>query len=572
MAHNILLENTFYAKNSIILTDIDNLYNHIKKLEKKKKSFLNHIDERELLNLVLQNINSLIENINKSSTNNELFLSEELIKYINKHSISKKTHIDSSSNFNREIRANSTLLKALILLTILMQIDENGVDSANIYLSLNSNSNSLSIQMPNFIDYHPEQESILFGKESHKFDEKSKKFYGLYLFFINIIVDKLYGKVKIYNKNSNKYKIFITIPVEIEDRHENDTIDKNSAVKSLRKKLAIYSRSRYISHKIKDCLDEYNFYIKILTYKKDKNPNFKNYDLVIIDSDLLNKELASSLSKEENIKLLLLKDKESSDSSFTAISDKVLTKPFNKSELSFSVLELFSDEIKNSKLSEDREKNKKVIIADSNLANLKLLEHMISQYNIDVFSTSDGKELIEILEKNGADLIIVDNNLSSMDAYETAKYIRAKKKYNHIPIVIHSSFSLNKQSISNIFHAGFDSYLPKPFTSKDIKSILKRYLTIDEKDKRESSTKEFLALYQDIDTLIEKYAQSNKINNLKSLLVKIKEELNKLEQYDLVSNIDNIINSINLSNTIDKFLVNDFINKFRSYIFSISNS
>ena len=575
MANSILLENSIYTNNSTILADIDDLYKNIKKLEKKKLSFLSQNSERELLNSLLKDINSLIENINTFYTADELFLTEDIINYINKHKLSKKAIISNSTDFNREIRANDTLIKAIALLLIMMQIDENRLDFANVYFSLNTNKSTLSIQMPKFIDYCPEQESILLNKETHKFIDKSKKFYGLYLFFINTIVQKLNGNVKIYTKNSSKYKIFITLPVKIETKIQQDSSVQNTLLTSLRKKVAIYSQSRYIAHKIQEYLDEYNFYIKILPYKKGKNPNLINYDLAIIDSELLNKELINLISTTNDMKIILIKDREKPKSSFNSIADKCLNMPFNKSELTFSILELFNREIKSDK-SENRQldkdiKKKKVIIADSNLANLKLLEYIISQYNIDIYTTTDGKELINLLEKYGADLIITDSNLSTIDAYETTKFIRKKKKYNHIPIVIHSSFSFNNHSISNIFLAGFDAYLPKPFSSKNINNILKRYLSIDEKSNKKSSIKEFLALYRDIDILIEKYTNENKINSLKSLLIQLKEELSKLNQQNLVSDIDKIIHSITTTSTLDKLLIGNFINKFRSYTFSITN-
>ncbi len=571
MGNSIMLDKSIHSSDNTILDDIDKFYDNIKKLEKKKISFLTHNNETALLNSILKNINIIIEKINLFSTTNKLFLTNDIIDYINKHKLSNKITVNKSSNFNREISANEILIKAIVILLSLMQIDENKVGSANIYLNLNKNS--LSIQIPKFIDYTPEQESILLEKDTHKFIDKNKKFYGLYLFFINTIIKKLDATIKIYTKNSSKYKILINVPIKIEE----DTIAPNCALISLRKKVAIYSQSKYIAHKIQNYLDEYNFYIKIIPYKQDINPNFLNYDLLIIDSELLNKKLSNNISKAENIKLILLKDNKNPKFIFKSIENKVLNKSFNKNELTFSIIELFNAEINsnnivinNTKLNTNTEK-KKVIIADSNLANLKLLEYMISKYNIDIYTSANGREVIKILEKYGADLIIVDSNLSSMDGYETTKLIRAKNKYNHIPIVIHSSFTLNNQSISNIFLAGFDAYLPKPFSSKDINNILNRYLTIDQKSKKNISTKEFLALYKDIDALIEKYASNNKINNLKSLLSKLKEELSRLEQHNLTSDIDDIILSITLNNTVDKILVKNFINKFRSYIFSVTN-
>lgn len=184
--------------------------------------------------------------------------------------------------------------------------------------------------------------------------------------------------------------------------------------------------------------------------------------------------------------------------------------------------------------------------------------------------TKNGKEAIELLEKYGADLVIIDNNLEELDGYEVVKLIRADSRYKHIPIAIHSSFSMDNQSIGNIFLAGFDSYLPKPFKKEDIETLLNRYLQTNNQVASKDDIKEFLALYQDVDALIEKYANNKQVTQLESLLSKLKQELNKLNNKELAADIDNILVTTSRSN-LDTILIKEFINKYQSYIFSLTN-
>ncbi len=571
MAHNILLESKI---NSNILANITNLFNTSKELEKSKTALLNN-NETELLNSILHILTLLIQDI-KNQYNKEIFTINDIVNFINQHSLN--VNISTLNNFTKEIESNKVLIESIVLLLILIQIDENSLNIADI--NLNINSNNLTIEMGNFIEYNSYQKDILFEKESHKFVDECKKFYGLYLFLIKTIAKKLNAIVNIEKQNGNMYKINISVPVKINSIKNIET-NPEDTLSILDKKIAIYESSKYFSHKIEEFLNDYNLNVEIIPYNKGKTPNLTSFDLLIIDSKLIDKKLSDqifTLKLINNFKVIIVDESGDINSSYINLANKILSKKFSKEELTLSIANLFDKKelkpIKSKKstpINIDKSSNKKrVIVADSNITNLKLLEYLIKEHNFDVLSTKNGKEVIDLLEKYGADLIIIDNNLEEMNGYDVVKLIRANSKYKHIPIAIHSSFSMDNQSISNIFLAGFDSYLPKPFSNKDIDTLLKRYLKVEDKVTNKESVKEFLALYQDIDTLIEKYTNNKQIAQLNSLLINLKKELNKLKNKELVADIDKILISMNSSN-LDTILIKQFINKYQSYIFSLTN-
>ncbi len=592
MAHNILLDNKM---NNNILKSIENLHINSNELEKNKISLLNNSTETELLNSILQSLTSTIHDI-KNQYNKEQFTINDIIDFINQHYSNLNINISTSNSF-AEIENNKLLIEATVLLLALMQIDENRVDRANINLNMDSNDN-LIVEMADYLECNANQKDILFTKKSHKFDDKDKKFYGLYLFLIETIAKKLDAIVNVDGSRANMYKIKISIPVTRSSAEviKLDSV-KNSETKTvediktetspeyilsmLDKKVAIYQVSKYFSHKIEGFLEESSLDVEIVPYEKEELPNFTNYNLLIIDTRLVEKKLADhifTLRLISDLKVIFINESGHIGPEYINLADKILGKNLSKEELALSISKLFDkEELKPIKSKKSTAKNehkisnkKRVIIADGNTTNLKLLEYIIKEHDFDVLSTKNGKEAIELLEKYGANLVIIDNNLEELNGYEVVKLIRADNRYKHTPIAIHSSFSMDNQSIGNIFLAGFDSYLPKPFKKEDIETLLNRYLKTNKKVASKDEIKEFLALYQDVDILIEKYANSKQISQLESLLSNLKQELNKLNNQELVADIDKILVTTSRSN-LDTILIKEFINKYQSYIFSLTN-
>ena len=266
--------------------------------------------------------------------------------------------------------------------------------------------------------------------------------------------------------------------------------------------------------------------------------------------------------------------------------DATINRAFVEKEINEVVHKLFSNElidinstIDNKELKELEDKvlitppqkrdksTLKVLIADDDRINRHILEYMLKQYNLEVCSAKDGEEALEILEQNECNLIILDSIMPKMDGFETIKHIRANKKYNSTPVIIHTSFSLGNNTIENIFKLGFDSYLPKPFNKHELKALLERYVELDEiKDDSndikiennsdyKENVQEFLAIYGDSDKLIERYIKEQRAQQALDLIVDLKEVSYKIGAKKFIESLKRVEKELKATNNVDNNLI-----------------
>lgn len=121
------------------------------------------------------------------------------------------------------------------------------------------------------------------------------------------------------------------------------------------------------------------------------------------------------------------------------------------------------------------EKKKIVIADDEEVMQAALTELLFERY--DVLTAYNGKEALEMTEKEEPDLVIMDILMPIMDGYEACKHIKAGIKTSSIPVLMLTA----KDGIDSAllgFNAGADSYMIKPFTTSvllaKIKNMIKR--------------------------------------------------------------------------------------------------
>ena len=119
-------------------------------------------------------------------------------------------------------------------------------------------------------------------------------------------------------------------------------------------------------------------------------------------------------------------------------------------------------------------KGKKILLAEDNEINQKIIAHLLRREKLEVDVANDGKEAVELFEKNHYDLLLLDLQMPHMDGYETANYIRRKLK-SLVPIVaMTASAFANEQT--RCFEVGINQYLSKPFSPDDLFQRLRYFL------------------------------------------------------------------------------------------------
>ncbi|OHD09800.1 MAG: hypothetical protein A2086_12765 [Spirochaetes bacterium GWD1_27_9] len=114
-------------------------------------------------------------------------------------------------------------------------------------------------------------------------------------------------------------------------------------------------------------------------------------------------------------------------------------------------------------ISEDIQEETKILIAEDNIVNQKILSHILGKAGYDSVVVSDGIEVLEVLQKENFDLIIMDIQMPKMNGIETAKIIR--KNNISIPIIALSGTIIEKTQFNDF---GIDKYLTKPINKNEL--------------------------------------------------------------------------------------------------------
>lgn len=122
--------------------------------------------------------------------------------------------------------------------------------------------------------------------------------------------------------------------------------------------------------------------------------------------------------------------------------------------------------------------NANILVVDDNEVNLTVLRNIIKTFGAEVDSAKSGAIALELAQAKNYDLMFIDYLMPDMDGIETLYSIRnINKYYKQAPAVL---VSANTFSNENEFKDnGFDEYLPKPISQKDIERCLKTLLNVE---------------------------------------------------------------------------------------------
>lgn len=120
------------------------------------------------------------------------------------------------------------------------------------------------------------------------------------------------------------------------------------------------------------------------------------------------------------------------------------------------------------------DKEFKILVAEDNLLNQKLVEIILIKFNCICNFAFNGNEAVELIQKNKYDLVLMDIQMPTMDGYTATRIIREELKMLDIPI-IGLTARVFKDDIQECLNVGMQGHLGKPFTQHQIYEVLKKY-------------------------------------------------------------------------------------------------
>ena len=120
----------------------------------------------------------------------------------------------------------------------------------------------------------------------------------------------------------------------------------------------------------------------------------------------------------------------------------------------------------------------RVLIADDHKENRLLLKTLLEESGFTILEVENGREALEVFQKETPDFIWMDMRMPVMDGYEAVRQIRRQPGGEHLPIVAITA-SVFKNQREDILAVGCDDMVFKPFQAHEIFETMARFLGVE---------------------------------------------------------------------------------------------
>lgn len=115
----------------------------------------------------------------------------------------------------------------------------------------------------------------------------------------------------------------------------------------------------------------------------------------------------------------------------------------------------------------------KILIADDDDELRDMEEILLSSAGYEVSAHANGKLAWESLQKDGADMAVLDINMPEMDGLELLDLIRGSERFAEIPVMLLTA-NTAKAAQERGLQRGADDYMTKPFETDVLLQHIKR--------------------------------------------------------------------------------------------------
>lgn len=145
---------------------------------------------------------------------------------------------------------------------------------------------------------------------------------------------------------------------------------------------------------------------------------------------------------------------------FTIMTKDILCKPFNERPGSLLKVEL----------SNKRDNNLRILLAEDNIINQKVMYRMLKKLGYRAEVAADGLEVLKALKDSPYDVILMDVQMPKMDGFEATRFIR--QAWPDGPKIIAITAHALKGDKEKCLEAGMDEYISKPVNMIELQKAL----------------------------------------------------------------------------------------------------
>jgi CheY-like chemotaxis protein len=117
---------------------------------------------------------------------------------------------------------------------------------------------------------------------------------------------------------------------------------------------------------------------------------------------------------------------------------------------------------------------RKILVVDDEPDMLTVSVCRLETAGYEVLKAANGKEAIEVMEKDIPDLILLDLLLPDMQGDAFCRKVRSDARFKKIPIILFTASVIRVPA--KVREIGADDYILKPFEPEDLLFKIKKYI------------------------------------------------------------------------------------------------
>lgn len=351
----------------------------------------------------------------------------------------------------------------------------------------------------NGIGVTSEQKSKIFDAFSQADSSITRKYggTGLGLTISSRFVELMGGKLNLESELGKGTTFYFSLEFRHIPFNEPSTQNFFNKLKAL----VLYSQTKS-KKQDKYLLDYLSYYgVKYSLFENEQQlkelQNKDKYNLIFVDYEYaLEEELRNYTNQDQELVLLcksnMMKKIESMDMDIF----KTIYEPLNNSKIK-QLLETYLIAEQTAKTTPLQKKQKmkkvatrfnaKILVAEDNAINQKLIKRTLEEIGLKVTIASNGLEVFQKRKDQDFDLIFMDIQMPFLDGLEaTGEILEYEHVYKqpHIPIIALTANAL-KGDREKFLAAGMDEYTTKPLVRTEIMSLLNKYLEESAQEEQE---------------------------------------------------------------------------------------
>lgn len=118
-----------------------------------------------------------------------------------------------------------------------------------------------------------------------------------------------------------------------------------------------------------------------------------------------------------------------------------------------------------------------VLVVDHEALYCQAVREILRPCAIDVSVAPEAASAGVLLRLLKPALLIIDVRMQGLDGLDTVRRLREQPKWKGVPVIVASTFLLKTDQEAAI-QAGADAYLSKPFSAKELRLVMRRFLDL----------------------------------------------------------------------------------------------